>query len=181
MRSKGVFGQALTMSQTKQESSDAIPLTFHTKNPTRIEKQSFHFLWFKSYHILAHFSPQPWSTKHQFRCTRSAQINFGLLLSCRAQKIEFIEGLTYKFLSKIKALQELQKNGGNFIQKINVALFGISLQKSEEWYMYYILPFQITMYVYYCLSLILYHPHFHFFKQPPRVGLRPTRGHGWLG
>ena len=45
--------------------------------------------------------------------------------------------------------------------------------------MYYILPSQITIYVYYCLSLIPYHPHFHFFKQPPRVGLRPTRGHGW--
>ena len=67
----------------------------------------------------------------------------------------------------------------HFRQKIYVVLFGTSLQKSEEWYMYYILPSQITIYVYYCLSLIPYHPHFHFFKQPPRVGLRPTRGHGW--
>ena len=38
--------------------------------------------------------------------------------SCRAQKIKFIEGLTYKFLSKIKALQELQKNVGASDKKL---------------------------------------------------------------
>ena len=37
--------------------------------------------------------------------TRSAMINLGLLLPCRAQKIEFLEGLTYKFHSKFEALR----------------------------------------------------------------------------
>ena len=49
--------------------------------------------------------------------------------------------------------------------------------------MYYILPSQITIYVYYCLLLIPYHLHFHFFKQPPRVsafGLRPAMTTGGL-
>ena len=52
--------------------------------------------------------------------TRSAQINLDLFSSCRAQKIKFIEGLTYKFLSKIKALQELHQNVGASYKKLTL-------------------------------------------------------------
>ena len=44
--------------------------------------------------------------------------------SCRAQKIKFIEGLTYMFYSKIKGLQELPQNDYHFAQKKHDAIFG---------------------------------------------------------
>ena len=105
---------------------------------------------------------------------------FGLThQSCRAQKIKFIEGLTYKFLSKIKALQELQKNSPTSYKKYTSSFLVHHCRnlKSGICTISFLLR---SLYMF----ITVYHsfpitPHFHFFKQPPRVGLRPTRGHGW--
>ena len=65
---------------------------------------------------VAQFASKLFRTYYCITSTRSAQINLSAI-------IYFVEGLTYMFYSKIKALQELPQISHHFVQKMWKSIF----------------------------------------------------------
>ena len=100
--------------------------------------------------------------------------------SCRAQKTEFIEGLTYMFHSKTKALQELPQLSHHFTQKMYNPLFGQPMGNVHASLWPYLVPYILLIPSdMYCITLHDYFtsPNCCFLNSHP--GCWPNSRHPW--